>query len=201
MSVTPAPAAPSDVASHTPVEIADNDPILAYLQSAPGPVDLDALELDSTAVRDLRQAGVKLVVPLVTQGELIGTLNLGPRLSEQEYSSDDRKLLDNLAGQAAPALRVAQLVRQQEAEARERQKMEQELQVAQLIQQHFLPIDLPQPPGWSVQALYRPARAVGGDFYDIVERPDARLGKAGREVAIAHAFQHRGNPRAACGTW
>ena len=71
------------------VEIAASDPLLAYLQSAPGPVDLVSLDLDSTAVRDLRQAGIALVVPLISQGELIGTLNLGPRLSEQEYS--DRK--------------------------------------------------------------------------------------------------------------
>ena len=52
--------------------------------------------------RELKAAGVKLAVPLVSQGELIGVLNLGPRLSEQEYSSDDRELLDNLAAQAAP---------------------------------------------------------------------------------------------------
>jgi serine phosphatase RsbU (regulator of sigma subunit)/anti-sigma regulatory factor (Ser/Thr protein kinase) len=157
------------------VEIEPNDPILAYLQSAPGPVELDRLELDSRAVRDLRAAGVVLVVPLISSGELIGTLNLGPRLSEQGYSTDDRRLLDSLAAQAAPALRVAQLVREQEAEARERQKIEQELQVAQLIQQHFLPTSLPQPPGWSIEAHYRPARAVGGDFYDVVERPDGRI--------------------------
>jgi serine phosphatase RsbU (regulator of sigma subunit)/anti-sigma regulatory factor (Ser/Thr protein kinase) len=161
--------------SQPAVEIAENDPVLAYLQSAPGPVDLDQLQLDSPAVRELRAAGVQLVVPLVSQGELIGTLNLGPRLSEQDYSSDDRRLLDNLAGQAAPALRVAQLVRQQEAEARERQRIEQELQVAQLIQQHFLPTTLPQPAGWSIEAYYRPARAVGGDFYDLVERPDGTI--------------------------
>ena len=157
------------------VEIAENDPLLAYLQAAHGPVDLDTLILDSTAARELREAGVKLVVPLVSSGELIGTLNLGPRRSEQEYSSDDRRLLDNLAGQAAPALRVAQLVREQEAEARERQRMEQELAVAQLIQQHFLPVELPQPAGWSIEALYRPARAVGGDFYDVLERPDGTI--------------------------
>ena len=157
------------------IEIADNDPLLAYLQDAAGAIDLDALELSSPAVDELRSSGVKLVVPLVTQGELIGTLNLGPRLSEQEYSRDDRRLLENLAGQAAPALRVAQLVRQQEAEARERQRMEQELLVAQLIQQHFLPTELPQPPGWSIEAHYRSARAVGGDFYDVVERPDGRI--------------------------
>ena len=76
------------------------------------------LELDSPALEALRAAGVKLAVPLVSQGELVGLLNLGPRLSDQDYSSDDRKLLDSLAAQAAPALQVAQLVRRQEAEAR-----------------------------------------------------------------------------------
>ena len=135
------------VAAATPptVGIADSDPLLPYLQAASGAVDVDDLQLASPALVELRAAGVKLVVPLVTHGELIGTLNLGPRLSDQEYSADDRRLLENLASQAAPALRVAQLVREQEAEARERERMEQELRVAQLIQQHFLPLTLPQP--------------------------------------------------------
>lgn len=164
------------------VDIADNDPLLAYLQSAPGPVDVARLELDSLAVRALREAGITLVVPLVTHGELIGTLNLGPRLSEQEYSADDRKLLGNLASQAAPALRIAQLVAEQEVEARERERFEHELEVAQLIQQHFLPLILPQPSGWSIQAHYKPARAVGGDFYDFVERSDGTLAFAVGDV-------------------
>jgi serine phosphatase RsbU (regulator of sigma subunit)/anti-sigma regulatory factor (Ser/Thr protein kinase) len=119
---------------------------------------------------------VKLAVPLVSQGELIGVLNLGPRLSEQEYSSDDRKLLDNLAAQAAPALRVGQLVRQQQAEAATRQRFEQELEVAKLIQQNFLPKQLPELPGWQVAAYYRPAREVGGDFYDVIPLPEGRVG-------------------------
>jgi serine phosphatase RsbU (regulator of sigma subunit)/anti-sigma regulatory factor (Ser/Thr protein kinase) len=157
------------------VDIAPNDPCLTFFQSNPEPVDLDTLKLDSAGVRALREAGVKLVVPLVTQGELIGLLNLGPRLSEQEYSADDRKLLENLAGQAAPALRVAQLVREQEAEIRRRERYEQELQVAQLIQQNFLPKELPEHPGWSLDAFYRPAREVGGDFYDVFDLPDGRL--------------------------
>jgi serine phosphatase RsbU (regulator of sigma subunit)/anti-sigma regulatory factor (Ser/Thr protein kinase) len=103
-------------------------------------------------------------------------LNLGPRLSEQEYSSDDRKLLDNLAAQAAPALRVGQLVREQEAEAATRQRFEQELEVARLIQQHFLPKELPELPGWQIGTCYRPAREVGGDFYDVIPLPDGRVG-------------------------
>ena len=167
----------SAVASPAPVvEIPPNDPIVAYFQSAPGAVDLDGLELDSPALEELRQAGVRLAVPLVSQGELVGLLNLGPRLSDQDYSTDDRKLLNSLAAQAAPALQVAQLVRRQEAEARSRERIEQELRVATLIQQNFLPKKLPDLPGWEVSAYYRPAREVGGDFYDFVELPDGQIG-------------------------
>jgi len=167
-----APAAPET----RPVEIAPNDPLVAYLQGAPGVVDVKSLELDSPAVTALREAGVELVVPLVSQGELVGVVNLGPRLSDQAYSTDDRKLLVSLAAQAAPALQVAQLVRQQAAEARTRERIEQELRVATLIQQNFLPKQLPELPGWHVSAYYRPAREVGGDFYDFIELQDGLVG-------------------------
>lgn len=158
------------------IDIPESDPLFAYLQAAPGPVDLLKLELASPALEALRTAGVALVVPLVTQGELIGTLNLGPRLSEQEYSSDDRRLLGTLAAQAAPAIRVAQLVREQAAEAGERERYAQELKVAQLIQQQFLPRELPQLREWQVAAFYGPARVVGGDFYDFIDLGDGRIG-------------------------
>ena len=165
----------SHVAESPPIDIAPNDPIIAYFQSASGAVDVDSLELDSPAVREMKAAGIKLVVPLVTQGELIGLLNLGPRLSERDYSGDDRKLLDNLAAQAAPAVRVGQLVQEQEAQVRDRERLEQEMRVATLIQQQFLPKELPQMDGWQVSAFYRPARAVGGDFYDFIELSDGRI--------------------------
>jgi serine phosphatase RsbU (regulator of sigma subunit)/anti-sigma regulatory factor (Ser/Thr protein kinase) len=172
-----APAAPAEAdRPGVAVEIPESDPLFAYLQAAPGPVDVSRLELASTALQALRDAGVALVVPLVTQGELIGTLNLGPRLSEQEYSTDDRRLLATLAAQAAPAIRVAQLVREQAAEAAERERYEQELKVAQLIQQQFLPRELPNLPEWQVAAYYGPARVVGGDFYDFIDLGEGRIG-------------------------
>jgi len=176
-----AAAAGADVASIA-VDIPEADPLFAYLQSAPGPVDVGRLELESPAVQALRDADVALVVPLVTQGELIGTLNLGPRLSEQDYSTDDRRLLATLAAQAAPAIRVAQLVREQAAEAAEKERLAQELRVATLIQQQFLPRELPRLPEWQIAAFYGPARAVGGDFYDFVELPDGRIGIAVGDV-------------------
>ncbi len=168
--------APAPATRALDVGIAPDDPLLSYMQSAGGVVEVDKLSLESPAVQALRDAGVQLVVPLISQGELIGLINLGGRLSEQEYSTDDRKLLSDLATQAAPALRVAQLVRQQKLEAAERERIEQELRVARLIQQTLLPHSLPMVEGWAVDAHYQPARAVGGDFYDFVYFDDGRIG-------------------------
>src|ERR671913_581348 len=151
------------------LEIAPNDPIVAYFASASGVVEIDKLDLDSPALRAMKEADIKVVVPLVSQGELIGLLNLGPRLSQQEYSADDRKLLNDLATQTAPAVQVAQLVRQQQQQAQERERIEQELRVARLIQQTLLPKHVPDLPGYQLAAYYQPAREVGGDFYDFLE--------------------------------
>ena len=73
-------------------------------------------------------------------------------------------------------MRVGQLVREQQAEMRARDRIEQELAVAQLIQQNFLPKDAARAAGWELAAYYRPARAVGGDFYDFIELADGRIG-------------------------
>ena len=66
-------------------------------------------------------------------------------------------------------------MQKQAAEARSRERIEQELKVAQLIQQNFLPRVLPDLPGWEVAAYYQPAREVGGDFYDLFELTDGRV--------------------------
>lgn len=157
-----------------PTEIPDHDPLMAYLLSATGPVELDKVELESPALRTLQESQVTLVVPLISQGELVGTINLGRRLSDQPYSTDDRKLLAGLAAQVAPAIRLAQLVAEQQAEAEERERIAHELEVAALIQQTLLPKTLPDIPGWEIDAYYRPAQAVGGDFYDFVPLDDGR---------------------------
>jgi serine phosphatase RsbU (regulator of sigma subunit) len=163
-----------------PVRVASDDPIVAHLEEVTAPVALDELEVASPARDALQAAGLRLVVPLVSQARLVGLLGLGARRSERDYAVDDRKLLEDLAERAAPALRVAQLVRrlvrQQAAELQAREHMEQELQVAQLIQRQFLPRELPELSGWYVATYYQPAKAVGGDFYDFIELPDGQIG-------------------------
>jgi serine phosphatase RsbU (regulator of sigma subunit) len=173
-ATAPVPA-PSHVIQGQDIDLASNDPLVGYLLSAAGAVDIRGLELDSPALAAMKAAGVVLTVPLISSGSLIGLISLGPRLSERDYSSEDRRLLNALAGYAAPAMRVGQLVRQQEAEARQRERIEQELKIAQIIQQQFLPKSVPDLPSWHVAAFYRPARTVGGDFYDFIPLPDGRV--------------------------
>ena len=46
-----------------PVDISPGDPILAYFQSSTGVVEIDRIALDSPALREMKEAGVKRVVP------------------------------------------------------------------------------------------------------------------------------------------
>jgi serine phosphatase RsbU (regulator of sigma subunit) len=57
----------------------------------------------------------------------------------------------------------------------DREREEQELSAARVIQHQLLPEEMPSLPGWRVAAYYGPARAIGGDFYDLFELPDGKL--------------------------
>jgi serine phosphatase RsbU (regulator of sigma subunit)/predicted ester cyclase len=63
-----------------------------------------------------------------------------------------------------------------EQEVLKRERVEQDLRVARSIQQASLPKDVPELAGWQISPFYRPAREVGGDFYDFFELDDERLG-------------------------
>ena len=99
----------------------------------------------------MREQGLKLVVPLVTQGELIGLLNLGPRL---QPSRTTRATTASCSTTWPRRPRRPSGSRSSSASSRPRpatrERIEQELQVAQLIQQNFLPKTTPD------------ARRVGG---------------------------------------
>jgi steroid delta-isomerase-like uncharacterized protein len=62
------------------------------------------------------------------------------------------------------------------AEAQERERIEQELQVSRRIQQASLPEEVPKLEGWQINPYYQPAREVGGDFYDFHLLSEGRLG-------------------------
>lgn len=158
------------------VIVKNDDPIIPYALSHPGLVELERLQLDSLVVKHLRTQMTEIALLLVSQGELIGLLALGLHLNGEEYTNEERRLLSMLADQVAPALVVARMVQEQQEQVRERERIEQELRTAQAIQQAFLPREVPAFPGWQLRPYYRPAREVGGDFYDFFLFKDGRLG-------------------------
>jgi predicted ester cyclase len=54
-----------------------------------------------------------------------------------------------------------------EQQMRERERAEQELEVARTIQQASLPNEVPTLEGWQINPYFQPAREVGGDFYEV----------------------------------
>lgn len=61
--------------------------------------------------------------------------------------------------------------------------LEQELDIARQMQQNILPRTFPDTPGFEIAAVMRPAREVGGDFYDIFQVDTHRVGVAIADVS------------------
>jgi GAF domain-containing protein len=101
-------------------EVPASDPLVVYWLSTPAVMEVERLALDPTlanslAVQMLHAIHVQLVAPLLAQECLVGWLGLGRRTSGQAYSHDDLQLLNTLAAQVTPALRLAQMVAAQQA--------------------------------------------------------------------------------------
>jgi hypothetical protein len=94
----------------------------------------------------------------------------GTRSGDISLAEGDRspQIWDVLTRNLTWRLRVAQ--------AKERERVEQELRVARSIQQASLPEEVPQLEGWEISPFYKPAREVGGDFYDFHLLSEGRLG-------------------------
>ena len=77
----------------------------------------------------INQLGAEIFVPLNAKGELVGLLALGPKLSEQAYSNEDKQTLLSLAHQTAVAVQNAQLYNTAQQELKQRRETEKRLQL------------------------------------------------------------------------
>ena len=106
------------------------------------------------------------VIPLIADGQSIGALTINTR-RPMHWDENQVRFLHLLANQAANAIEKARLYQ----ETLNRQRLVEELSVARTIQLSLLPKAPPEVPGWEFAAFYRPARQIGGDFYDFMELP------------------------------
>ncbi|HTY11035.1 MAG TPA: GAF domain-containing SpoIIE family protein phosphatase [Bacteroidota bacterium] len=108
--------------------------------------------------------GIVALVPLEVQNEVKGMMCLGERLRGGAYSESDLEFIYSLGNLAIISLENTRLF----YEAVEKQKLENELNIAREIQKGLLPRTLPKIPGLELAALNISSEQVGGDYYDIV---------------------------------
>ncbi|MBA3360476.1 MAG: PP2C family protein-serine/threonine phosphatase [Acidimicrobiia bacterium] len=116
-----------------------------------------------------------LLVPLGGGEKGGGTIVLGPRRAGIPYRGLELQFLEEVGNRVGPALHIVELFEQQEAARRHRQRVDEELGVAQRIQRELLPRTLPRIEGYDIEVFYQPAREVGGDFYDFYPLPNGHL--------------------------
>jgi len=103
---------------------------------------------------------------------VIGSLNLGEKKSGKAYSREDIDLLRTIANQGSVAIENARLFQ----ENLEKQRMEEELNIARDLQMSMLPSVCPRIAGFTIAATSIPAKEVGGDFFDFIEMGEDRTG-------------------------
>jgi serine phosphatase RsbU (regulator of sigma subunit) len=105
----------------------------------------------------------------IKRGHFLGVLYLDSR-RPAAFSKLDRQILEALAGDAASILDNARLVERE----RERQRLEQEINIARDIQQALLPRNFPDNPNFAVTGVNFPCLSVGGDYFDVFPLSDGR---------------------------
>lgn len=120
-----------------------------------------------------------LWTPLKAQERVFGGILLGRLEGREEFTASDEKLLTALARQAAVAIENSQL----HQASLERERLKRELQLAHDVQASLIPRETPQIAGWDFAAYWQPAREVGGDFYDFIQRDGGHLGFALGDVS------------------
>jgi sigma-B regulation protein RsbU (phosphoserine phosphatase) len=120
-----------------------------------------------------------IALPLSIKNDIYGALLVEEADDARRFRARRIEIMTGIAQQVAMAIQNDHL--QQEMVVRER--LETEVQLARQIQQTFIPQFLPEPAGWQLAARWRTARQVGGDFYDVFELPNHKLGLFIADVA------------------
>jgi serine phosphatase RsbU (regulator of sigma subunit) len=120
-----------------------------------------------------------IAMPLSIKNDMFGVLLLEEAENGRRFRSRRLEIIRGIAQQAA--LAIQNDLFQQDMVIRER--LETEAQLARQIQQTFIPHRLPLYEGWQLAASWRTARQVGGDFYDVIELPNGKLGLFIADVA------------------
>jgi len=123
---------------------------------------------------DLRtgfQTKTMLCMPMWDRkGKIIGVFQI---LNKQTgaFAKEDENFLEAFSVHAALAIENARL----HQDIVEKEKIEKELEIAGTIQRRLLPKELPKLSGYEIDAVARPSRLVGGDYYDLIPLKNGKM--------------------------
>jgi sigma-B regulation protein RsbU (phosphoserine phosphatase) len=158
--------------------ISCSSPLLVELARQGEPWELPPAGLDAdprTAVLAQLHSGCLVPVP-GRDGRLVGLLALGPRLSEEPYSGEDKRLLASVASQVGMALENFRLAENIAEKLETERRAAREMEIARDVQTRLLPQAAPELLTLECAGRCLQARRVGGDYYDFLELGQDQVG-------------------------
>lgn len=155
-------------------EIAPEIAQLASSDDSTQPIDLEPGTPGADSLGVLR---AECLVPIrgAAAGDLQGLAVLGPRRSEEPYSSSDKRLLASVATQAGIAMRSIAMAEKMAERMEAERRAAQEMEIARQVQAKLLPQQAPALATLDCAGNCIQTRAVGGDYYDFLDLGAGRL--------------------------
>lgn len=134
--------------------------------------DIDYLKIETSLNKEqvallfphLFEMGIQVIVPMQIQGRTKGLIILGKRVNDLDYTEADIEFVFSVGSLAIISMENRRLFR----EALEKQKLEEELDLAREIQRNLLPQKIPVYKNFEIAAINLSSKQVGGDYYDII---------------------------------
>ncbi|NIR48872.1 SpoIIE family protein phosphatase [candidate division KSB1 bacterium] len=153
------------------MKLTTDETFLRELSHLHQPINIEDEE-DGELLGKLQESGVRVVVPMRIQGETKGVIALGEKITKSPFLKEEIDFLTTLGNSSIISIENAILFE----ERLERQRLEEELQIASDIQKQLLPDSCPQIEGFQIAASNVSSRQVGGDYYDCFKIDDTRYG-------------------------
>jgi len=130
----------------------------------------DVVRVDEQVQQDnafLKEHNITRLIALHLQGEKLAVIGIGDRANSISYTESDINFIQSLGNLALLSIQKTFFLE----ERIEKERMEEELNIAKTIQEGLLPHPLPEPEGLELYAINIPSRQVGGDYFDVILTP------------------------------
>jgi serine phosphatase RsbU (regulator of sigma subunit) len=135
------------------------------LETLAEPLAVEKCELSDQERTRLAAVGSTLLIPARTNNQTVAIVSVGKKLSGKEYDAEDSEFMTSAAQELASGIVQQRL-----------EKERQDLEQARDIQRALLPREIPSFQGLAISGAWLPARSVSGDYYDVLELSEDRVG-------------------------